>query len=184
MIAEVRTYGERGLREALSLTGKALVVAGVIAAAIKVSELGRQLVFASVMADNIRGSVGLITKIPNSLKSGLARQIWRLARGREGINIDKLQKLLMDRYKLSESDSRRIAIDQDRKYRGGLAEARQAANGVREYMWETMKDERVRPNHRTKQGRVFAWKSPPPDTGHPGESINCRCKAIPIIRKK
>ncbi|QJE73761.1 minor capsid protein [Aerophototrophica crusticola] len=47
------------------------------------------------------------------------------------------------------------------------------------YVWRTMRDERVRPSHAERDGKVFRW-SDPPQGGHPGEASNCRCWAEPV----
>lgn len=44
------------------------------------------------------------------------------------------------------------------------------------YIWRTQKDERVRPQHQEREGKVFSWYLKPIN-GHPGEATNCRCKA-------
>jgi hypothetical protein len=46
------------------------------------------------------------------------------------------------------------------------------------YIWRTAGDDKVRPSHAANEGERFAWDNPP-DTGHPGEDINCRCVAEP-----
>ena len=46
--------------------------------------------------------------------------------------------------------------------------------------WRTVGDSRVRTAHRAREGQIFAWDKPPSD-GHPGQPINCRCYAEPII---
>lgn len=74
-----------------------------------------------------------------------------------------------------------IARDQISKLNGNLTHIRQEASGVEEYEWSTSQDERVRPTHRSKQGKRFRWDSPPSDTGHPGADIQCRCVALPIL---
>ena len=65
--------------------------------------------------------------------------------------------------------------------------------GVREYMWVTRRDSRVRKCHATLDGRYFRWDNPPEMwyetkakgrvmTGrhcNPGEDYGCRCSAIP-----
>ena len=59
--------------------------------------------------------------------------------------------------------------------------------GMEAYVWRTCGDEKVRDGHRALNGRVFKWDEPPiedPHTGHrahPGEAMNCRCTAIPLI---
>jgi SPP1 gp7 family putative phage head morphogenesis protein len=52
---------------------------------------------------------------------------------------------------------------------------------VEEYVWSTSRDERVRPSHSAKDGKRFKWNDPPSDTGHPGNEIQCRCVAIPVL---
>lgn len=46
------------------------------------------------------------------------------------------------------------------------------------YTWRTAGDDKVRPSHAANEGKVFAWDNPP-ETGNPGEAINCRCWAEP-----
>lgn len=74
-----------------------------------------------------------------------------------------------------------IARDQIAKLNGNLTQVRQEASGVDEYIWSTSLDERVRPSHRSKEGKRFRWDSPPSDTGHPGHDYQCRCVALPIL---
>ncbi|WP_448510336.1 phage head morphogenesis protein [Immundisolibacter sp.] len=79
------------------------------------------------------------------------------------------------------SRARLIARDQVNKLNGQLTELRQNELGITRYIWRTMGDERVRDSHRSKDGKVFEWSDPPPDTGNPGEDIQCRCYAEPIL---
>lgn len=48
------------------------------------------------------------------------------------------------------------------------------------YVWTTQRDERVRPLHAQRQGKVFSWKVAPSD-GHPGMPVRCRCVATPVL---
>jgi len=48
------------------------------------------------------------------------------------------------------------------------------------YVWTTQRDERVRPLHAQRQGKVFSWKVVPSD-GHPGMPARCRCVATPVL---
>lgn len=81
---------------------------------------------------------------------------------------------------VTESRARLIARDQTSKLNGALTRARQTSLGVSRYRWSGANDERERETHRENNGKTFSWDDPPP-TGHPGEDINCRCVAIPII---
>ena len=60
--------------------------------------------------------------------------------------------------------------------------------GVSQYIWRTMHDSHVRPDHDALDEQVCDWDDPPltadkSDNGedcHPGEDYNCRCVAEPI----
>jgi len=93
-----------------------------------------------------------------------------------------LKKNLQQRAKL-------IAVDQVGSLNGQLTQLNQTAIGVKAYTWETAKDIRVRgaagglypyaiPSHAARLGQRFTWDKPPED-GHPGSAIRCRCWARP-----
>jgi SPP1 gp7 family putative phage head morphogenesis protein len=84
-----------------------------------------------------------------------------------GISTDKRAKL--------------IARDQTQKLNSVLTRTRQENLGINEYEWQTSDDERVRETHKRNNGKVFKWSDPPKETGHPGDDIQCRCNALPII---
>ena len=83
---------------------------------------------------------------------------------------------------ISERRARVIARDQVAKLNGNLNRIRQDDLGITHYIWRTSEDERVRESHRANNGLRFAWDSPPAETGHPGEDIQCRCTADPDLR--
>lgn len=85
-----------------------------------------------------------------------------------------------------------IARDQAAKFNAALNRVRQQQAGVTEYVWWTVLDERVRgnpsgkypnakPSHWDRHGKTFKWSAGPAD-GNPGEPINCRCIARPVLR--
>jgi SPP1 gp7 family putative phage head morphogenesis protein len=71
-----------------------------------------------------------------------------------------------------------IASDQAMKLTSKLTEVICVSAGVLTYTWQTMLDDRVRPEHADREGEVFDWNDPPED-GHPGEPAGCRCMAAP-----
>ncbi len=89
-----------------------------------------------------------------------------------------------------------IARDQTAKATSQMNQARMMDSGIKSYTWRTSEDERVvgnpsglypkgsraHRNHYARNGKEFYWDQPPSD-GHPGEPIQCRCIAIPIIDK-
>ena len=76
--------------------------------------------------------------------------------------------------------ARLIARDQISKLNGQLTQERQTNLGVTKYIWRTSQDERVRDSHRELEGTTQSWDDPP-SVGHPGEDINCRCTAEPVL---
>ena len=73
-----------------------------------------------------------------------------------------------------------IARDQIGSFNGQLNELRQKDVGVKRYIWRTSGDERVRDEHVDRDGETFSWNEPPED-GHPGQPINCRCYSEPVL---
>ena len=83
--------------------------------------------------------------------------------------------------KLGETSEKRailIASDQVGKLNSQLAQYEQMRQGVKSYKWVTMGDDRVRAQHEARNGHTFYWNDPP-DGGHPGYAIRCRCIARP-----
>lgn len=77
-----------------------------------------------------------------------------------------------------------IARDQVTKFNGTLQRAHQKAAGITRAKWLTSGDEDVRDSHAAMNGKEFEWDNPPIVDGEPtlpGEAIQCRCQAIPVI---
>lgn len=83
-------------------------------------------------------------------------------------------------FDLLDYEAERLARDQVSKLNGEMTKLRQTELGITKYTWTTAGDERVRDTHAANEGKVFSWDDPPA-TGHPGEEINCRCVAIPVM---
>lgn len=133
----------------------------------------------NTMAAFVNQNVNLITtieqrqlgRVNNIVSQGFAT----------GLRHEEIAKELVSSFDIAESDAARIARDQVSKLNGQLTMLRQTEVGVEKYRWITALDDRVRPSHEEKHGKVYAWNDPPNDTGHPGEDINCRCYAEPIF---
>ena len=85
-------------------------------------------------------------------------------------------KALAEAMGITQRRARRIATDQTHKLGSILTQIRQQQMGFEKYKWITRGDDRVRPAHRSRNGRIFRWDKPPYD-GHPGYPIMCRCIA-------
>ena len=129
----------------------------------------------------VTNNVNLVKTIPERLHGKLQQELTKLA-------IDKpfdrqaLSRMLAKEFKIEGYNLRRLVRDQTSKLTGALNEARQTEVGVARYQWQTSEDERVRPTHQDNNGKVFAWASPPPETGHPSNDVQCRCVPLPVVQ--
>jgi len=128
----------------------------------------------------IRENVALIRTIEPRYHDSLWRDIIQI-QAEAPFDRAALSRVLARDYRSAGWNLRRLTRDQNNKMVGQLTEVRQWQLGVREYVWRTSEDERVRPTHVEKNGRRFEWGSPPPDTGHPGYDILCRCVAQAVL---
>lgn len=94
------------------------------------------------------------------------------------IFVEELTESIMHMADVNEKRAALIACDQVGKLNSQLAQLEQMNQGVDSYIWQTMMDNRVRPEHAARQGKRFYWDDPP-SGGHPGWAIRCRCSAIP-----
>lgn len=123
-------------------------------------------------------NVRLISSIPTRYFDEVEKLVLdAVAKGRRW---ESLAEEIDQRFDVGESRAALIARDQVGKFYGAVAQARQETLGITSYVWRTVRDSRVRDEHREREGEVFEWASPPED-GHPGEPINCRCYAEPNI---
>lgn len=99
----------------------------------------------------------------------------------DGVRWEDLAAKLEERGGVAESRAKLIARDQTSKMNGAFNEVRQTSLGIDQYTWQTSGDERVREEHAANDGQVFRWDTPPANTGHPGDDVNCRCVAVPFF---
>jgi len=90
--------------------------------------------------------------------------------------VEELTDSIKHMANVNENRAALIACDQVGKLNGQLAQLQQMDLGNKYYKWVTMHDNRVRPAHREREGKIYAWDDPPSD-GHPGWAIRCRCSA-------
>jgi SPP1 gp7 family putative phage head morphogenesis protein len=105
----------------------------------------------------------------------------RVARGfSAGHRAEEIAKDIQDEYDIAERHANLIARDQVGKLNGQINAARQQELGITHFVWRTVHDERVREEHAHLDGETFAYADPPSE-GIPGEPVNCRCFAEPVI---
>ena len=93
--------------------------------------------------------------------------------------VSELTQTIKHMANVNEKRAALIACDQVGKLNSQLAQYEQFNQGVDSYIWTTMKDNRVRPQHAAREGKRYYWNDPPSD-GHPGWPIRCRCIATPV----
>lgn len=134
------------------------------------------------LTDLLRGFVADNVRLLGDLgRASLDRVEGAILRGfRRGQTNATIGAAIQHELGVSKRRARLIARDQVASLNGELTQIRQTRMGVEEYVWRTVGDERVRPAHEELDGRRFRWDDPPPE-GHPGEPINCRCVAEPVL---
>ena len=93
------------------------------------------------------------------------------------ILVEELADSITHMAEVNEKRAALIACDQVGKLNSQLAQLEQMNQGCDSYIWQTMMDNRVRPEHAARQGKRFYWDDPPSD-GHPGWAIRCRCTSL------
>lgn len=133
-----------------------------------------------VLVSMTRSNVALIKSIPEEYFKKIESMVWTNVT--QGTKATSMIKELQQIGNVTEKRARLIARDQTAKLNSALNQQRQQNLGIEEYVWRTSGDgDRVRETHRENNGKTFRWDDPP-ETGHPGEDIQCRCVAIPIIK--
>lgn len=133
---------------------------------LKIWEAENTKLIKSIPADQLDR---LNSKIVNQVRSGTTRAA--------------LQKEIEAEYDIPKNRAKLIANDQIGKLNGRLTEKRQKGIGVKKYKWRGSLDERERDSHVDREGVTFSWDDPPND-GHPGQPIRCRCTAeaeLPLL---
>lgn len=131
------------------------------------------------------------------LMNGWRRDNVSLIKNMQQQQLDKIEAILSDGYgrraesiakdienavNVSESRAELIARDQVLKLHAKVTRYRQMSAKIKKYVWTTSNDERVRPEHEELEGETFSWDGEgDPEEGHPGDAVNCRCVAYPIL---
>ncbi len=127
-------------------------------------------------------NVSLIKGMSDEALSGIEKSVTRAVQ--RGTTYEALADELEQRFGIAEGRAKLIARDQIGTLTSQLNTTRQKELGIRRFKWKTSNDARVREEHTYRQ--VESEKTPysyddPPDDELPGEPINCRCYAEPVL---
>lgn len=100
-----------------------------------------------------------------------------------GESVAKLKERIKHSLNVSDNRAKLIAYDQTSKLNADLNKQRHKEAGINEYIWRTAQDERVRPLHRSLEGRKYKYGEPTgaEDGLEPGQPIRCRCNAQAVV---
>lgn len=129
-----------------------------------------------VVDDAVKANVNLIKSIPKEYLDRIEKSV--MAGVQSGTLNRDLAKELEKIEGVTKSRANLIATDQLGKINSRISQIRQQKLGITHYIWRTSHDERVRHSHRVRDGQLIAWDNPPND-GHAGFAIRCRCVAEP-----
>lgn len=133
---------------------------------------------ASLIDGFVSENVALIKDLPAKVLSDIEKTVTRGISN--AVNHRDLAKELEEKFELGENRAKLIARDQINKFYGQVNAARQEEIGVKQFIWRTSQDERVRPEHQEREGNIYSYDDPP-DGELPGEPIQCRCYAEPVF---
>lgn len=154
--------------------------------------------------DWITENVSLVKSVKKESLDDLEQTLFRMIR--EGKDKGEIVEEMQKRFSVAKNRAQLIARDQVNKFNAQLTEERQTRLGVEEYTWKTVNDQRVRGkpggkypkaphSHWDMQDKRCRWDDPTvyhngkkwinrtasmPQV-HPGQEIQCRCYAEPIL---
>lgn len=101
----------------------------------------------------------------------------------KGLTVKILQKVLSEQFGILDRRAKFIASDQLSKLNAGMNKFRHKQAGIEQYIWRDSHDERVRPLHRSLEGKQYKYDEPTGAEGGlaPGEPPRCRCIAQAIV---
>ncbi len=98
-----------------------------------------------------------------------------------GGSVEDLAKEIERRFAIAERHARFIARDQIGGIAARIARARHKEVGIRLFRWLSRNDGHVRPTHKSKHDRVFAYTGEHAPPFFPGDEAACRCEEEPVF---
>lgn len=131
----------------------------------------------------IQSNIILIKSLKDDAKLSLEEMIYR--NFEQGKTIKEFSKELENKFGIDKRRATLISRNEIKNTNTQLNKKRMQEYGIEYAIWETSEDERVRAQHKYFQGKKYqigiGLKNEKGENEEPGEAINCRCIAIPVI---
>ena len=112
----------------------------------------------------------LASQVQSVLLEGLER----------GQGVRQVAASLRDRVEVSRYRSELVVANELGNASATVQRDTQIEAGITEFVWLSARDNRVRPEHRERNGQTYKW-SDPPNGETPGSPIRCRCVSVAVI---
>jgi len=133
--------------------------------------------------------------IKNMTENELQRVSGIVQRGlQEGSGLESVTDNIEKSFGITRRHAKLIARDQTSKLNGSLTKLRDQELGIKNYVWQTSGDERVRASHKALDGKLCRWDDPTVYYNenskkwvkrtsamtkvHVSQDVNCRCQAL------
>lgn len=141
----------------------------------------------NILTAGIAENVSLIKSIPSEYFTQVQGAVMRSITTGQGLA--DLVPFLQKQGDITLRRARIIARDQTHKVFSDINFARMNKIGIQEYEWlHSAGSQKPRRLHQTMSGKIYRLDDPPiidertGQRGKPGDLINCRCRAVPIVK--
>jgi SPP1 gp7 family putative phage head morphogenesis protein len=138
------------------------------------------------MKASVNENVALIKSIPSQYLDQVEGAVMRSIT--TGNGLQDLMPALQNYEGVTKRRARLIAQDQTRKTYSAINKHRMSALGIRKFKWlHSAGGQHPRRDHIAMSGQIYSVDNPPVidkntgERGMPGQAINCRCVAIPVV---
>ena len=103
-------------------------------------------------------------------------------------NLTEIYNYISDRIEASKRKADFLAKNETNHMVNEYKMEEYKTNGITQYIWRSMEDEKVRPYHAALNGQIIDYDNPPVqdkygNRAHAGQWYNCRCRQIPIYNE-
>ena len=122
-----------------------------------------------------------------TLQGSQIQRVQRILREGANLRVEEIAASLQEAFAIESRHAELIARDQVLTIHAQVTREQHKSAGIERYTWSTSNDERVRDDHVDLDGNVYSYDDPPVidsrtgDRGHPGDGIQCRCVAVPVV---